>query len=69
MKSREWQEPTQLRFQFEKKGTKESVELVQLNFVLHLVKYFLGMLTFLHFGMVMYILCRHMWEAYDLLFD
>ena len=46
----------------------QSLEFTQLVFSLALVQCFLTMLPFLHFGIVMYILCYYMLEVCDLLF-
>lgn len=43
--------------------------MYSLVFTFALVQYFLAILPFLHFGMVMYILCHYMLEVFDMLFD
>lgn len=44
----------------------QSLEFAQLVFGLTLVQYFLTMFPFLHFGVVMYILCHYMLQVCDL---
>ena len=48
---------------------KQSLKFVQVIFCLSLVQYFLTILSFLPFGMVMYILCQCLLEVCALLFD
>ena len=46
----------------------QSLQFAWLVFSLALVQYFLSRIPFLHFRMVMYILCYYMLEVCDLLF-
>ena len=46
----------------------QGLEFAQLVFSLALIQYFLTMLPFLHFEMVMYILCHCMLQVCDLFF-
>ena len=48
---------------------RQSLEFAQLVFGLAVVRSFLAVLSFLPFGLAVYVLCHCMLEVYDLLFD